>query len=84
MRRKFPCLIVETAILASSVLSGCELMPVEEEPPAVPIVNEYSGPGYEQVTVLRGDLVLKRDISCVYSATPRNLRAQRSLPYMLH
>jgi len=68
MRRKFPCLLTAAAIFTASVLSGCELMPVEEAPPAVPIVNEYSGPEYEQVTVLRGDMVLKREIPCAYTA----------------
>ena len=63
-----PLLIILAAALAMSVFAGCELMPVEEALPAIPIVKEYTAETYTQTEVLRGDLVLQRAITCKYGA----------------
>lgn len=52
--------------LLSLGLTGCQLIPVEEELPAAPVIQEYEAEEYEQAVVVRGNLVLEEKIMCRY------------------
>ena len=47
-------------------ISGCNLMPREEQLPQAPVIEEYEGAEYTQTTVYRGDLVRTTTIYCNY------------------
>jgi macrolide-specific efflux system membrane fusion protein len=51
------------------ILTGCNLLPVEEELRTVPIVSPYKAEEYNYVQVERGDLQLTEAISCEYQPT---------------
>lgn len=55
-------------IAAALPLSGCGLLPVEEQLPAAPVIQEYTQPEYEQVAVKRGDVISILNVSCSYVA----------------
>lgn len=49
-----------------ALLSGCALLPEEEEYRSIPVVREYTAQEYQYATVTRGDLALTESISCQY------------------
>ena len=58
-------------ILAATLvttLSGCQLIPVEEELPVAPVVKTYQGVEHDQVVVKRGDLIATSVVQCKYQA----------------
>lgn len=56
-------------LLIGCVLSGCGILPTEEEFDAAPVVKEYEGNNYNKYTVTRGDMVQKESISVTYQGT---------------
>lgn len=53
-------------MIASFMLSGCQLIPEEETMPTRPILHSYEEQGYTTETVMRGDLVSTVSVSCWY------------------
>lgn len=53
-------------VMMTVLLSGCALLPVEEEYRSIPSVKEYTPQEYRYVTVSRGDLARTESISCQY------------------
>ena len=51
-----------------TTLSGCQLIPVEEELPVAPVVKTYQGVEHDQVVVTRGDLIATSVVQCKYQA----------------
>lgn len=47
-------------------LTGCQIVPIEEELPAPPVISEYEAEEYVQTFVMQGDLVLEENIVCRY------------------
>jgi multidrug efflux pump subunit AcrA (membrane-fusion protein) len=58
--------IVIAAILIN--LSGCSLIPKEEEIPEAPITSTYKIQDYKKVEVMRGDVIEGVSIDCTYEA----------------
>ena len=56
------------AIIAAGclLLSGCDLLPAEEAFRTAPLIREYQMEAFTLAACTRGDLILKRSISCVY------------------
>ena len=48
------------------LLSGCSLLPQEEQLQLTPVIPEYEKPSYRFITVERGDLLLEQRVSCSY------------------
>lgn len=67
MRRTAGCLLAATLCVTS--LSGCGILPTEEEFDAAPIVKEYEGNNYNKYTVKKGDMVQKESLICKYQGT---------------
>lgn len=61
--------ILGAYLLIGCVLSGCGILPTEEEFDAAPVVKEYEGNNYNKYTVTRGDMVQKESISVTYQGT---------------
>jgi len=59
--------ILSLVALFSVLLTGCELIPVEESFQAAPIFQEEVIEEYSQTVVLRGDLVNTEKVTCKYS-----------------
>lgn len=59
--------ILSLVALFSVLLTGCELIPVEESFQAAPIFQEEVVEEYSQTVVLRGDLVNTEKVTCKYS-----------------
>ena len=67
MRKNVLRLIV--LVLVSIVLSACQLLPEEEVLPPIPVIRSYEVEEYEQVTVMRGDLVSTATVRLTYKLT---------------
>lgn len=48
--------------------AGCGIMPEEEEFPAAPVIRTYEAAEYEQVAVMRGDMILTKKVKCTYAS----------------
>ena len=48
--------------------ASCAVMPQEEELPAAPVIRAYVAEEYEQVPVMRGDMVLTKKVRCTYAS----------------
>ena len=57
------------ALVLSLLLASCQLMPVEETLPEVPVIRDYEKKTYDQSKVMRGDLILSEDVRCTYEIT---------------
>ena len=68
MRYKIPILLMILAALSVSMFSGCELMPVEEELPTMPTVQEYIAETVKEAVVMRGDMEDSRTIALKLNA----------------
>lgn len=55
-------------LLVPFMLTGCQLLPKEEELPVVPPIYVYEAEEYKQTTVMRGDLEKITKIYCTYVA----------------
>ena len=53
------------------VLSGCGILPTEEEFDAAPLVKEYDGSKIGKYTVVRGDMVQTESIAAHYQGTKK-------------
>ncbi len=67
-KKKTWCLVL---LLVPFLCTSCQLMPVEEELPAAPVIRAYEGAAYRQVTVTRGDLILTKAVRCTCVPTRR-------------
>ncbi len=56
-------------LLFTMVLSGCSILPTEEEFDAAPLVAEYEGDAYSKYTVTKGDMTDTESISVTYQGT---------------
>ena len=64
MRKNFlRCLAL---MIMPGVFTSCQFLPEEEVLPAIPVIHSYETTEYEQATVMRGDLVLGKTVSCTY------------------
>ena len=48
------------------LLSGCSLLPQEEQLQMTPVIPEYEKPAYQFISVTRDDLISEEHISCTY------------------
>lgn len=55
-----------TAVFLPLILTGCQLLPKEEEFPAAPMIQSYEAAQYKEATVMRGDLYQTKSIACKY------------------
>lgn len=63
-------LIMAAVMLTTAgLMSGCGILPKEEEFQAAPVVKEYEGANYGKTAVKRGDLVDADDINVTYYGT---------------
>ena len=61
-------------LLASTMLSACQLLPAEETLPPMPVIHAYEVEEHELVTVMRGDLVSTASVNLTYGlAKQQNL-----------
>ncbi len=58
-------------VLGCAGLTGCSILPTEEEFDAAPVVKEYEGASFNKVTVTRGTLRKTEEISGKYKGTVR-------------
>lgn len=58
-------------VLAGVMLSGCGILPTEEEFDAAPVVKEYEGNNYSKYTVVRGDMVETESLAVTYQGTKK-------------
>ncbi len=65
MKRNRFCAIGMVLLL----LSGCSLLPEEEELRTAPVVSAYEAEEYKYVLVTQGDMILKEDMVCFYEPT---------------
>lgn len=63
MRKK--CLLI-LVLCVSLLMSACQLIPVEESLPPVPVIHPYEQSEFKLATVMRGDMSLDLTIRCVY------------------
>lgn len=56
-------------ILVGAALSGCGILPTEEEFDAAPVVREYEGNNYSKYTVVKGDMVETESLAVTYQGT---------------
>lgn len=61
--------ILSSIALAAVFLTGCELIPQEEVFQVAPIIQVEENQEYSQATVMRGDLINTKNISCKYVPT---------------
>lgn len=47
---------------------SCGILPEEEELPAAPVIRTYEAEEYQQVTVMRGDMLLTKKVKCTYAS----------------
>jgi len=71
MRKKSLLRLPCTIGIVSLFLSGCQLIPTEDELPSTPVIQSYESGEYMMATVMRGDLALSKSISCKYAPTQR-------------
>ena len=64
MRRK--AMLLSAVLLAAMALSGCSLLPEEEEIRTAPLLRDYEREEYEMALVERGDLTLVEKVTCKY------------------
>lgn len=57
--------------VAACVVSGCGILPTEEEFDAAPLVKEYDGGNAGKYTVVRGDMVQTESIAAQYQGTKK-------------
>lgn len=50
-------------------MSGCAILPTEEEFDAAPLVKQYEGNNYSKYTVTRGDMIERESLSVTYQGT---------------
>lgn len=58
-----------------ALLTGCQLLPVEEQLPEVRPLSVYEPEAYQQVTVQRGDLEKNIEVNCTYEAVNEEIAA---------
>ena len=58
-------------IVVPILCTSCQIMPVEEELPAAPVIRSYEAKEYEQTMVIRGDMVLNKTVRCTYMPAKR-------------
>ena len=68
MKKKIILWVMLAAMMCSGLLSGCQLIPKEEELPVAPIIESNEVEEYKQVTVVRKDLVAIDTVNCKYEA----------------
>ena len=68
MKKKIILWVMLAAMMCSGLLSGCQLIPMEEELPVAPIIESNEVEEYKQVTVVRKDLVAIDTVNCKYEA----------------
>lgn len=51
------------------LVTGCSILPKEEEFDTAPLVKSYAGNGYSKYTVTRGDMIDKESLSVTYQGT---------------
>ena len=69
MRRVSRWLCICTIV--ACVVSGCGILPTEEEFDAAPLVKEYDGGNTGKYTVVRGDMVQTESIAAQYQGTKK-------------
>ena len=74
MRKKRPCLLLAGLMILS--LTGCFLLPAEEQLPTLPLLDPEETPEYDYAYVTRGDLVHEEVLTCSVVA-----RQEESLSY---
>lgn len=62
-------ILVLVGVVSCLCLTSCGVLPTEEEFDAAPMVKEYEGAGFNKVTVTRGNLVKKQEITGKYKGT---------------
>lgn len=62
-------ILVLVGVVSCLCLTSCGVLPTEEEFDAAPMVKEYEGSGFNKVTVTRGNLVKKQEITGKYKGT---------------
>ena len=68
MKKKYIVWVTLAAMLSSVFMSGCQLIPVEEELPVAPIIETNDVEEYKQISVERRDLIAIDTVSCKYEA----------------
>lgn len=63
------CKLLGTYLMVGAVLSGCGILPTEEEFDVAPLVKEYEGNNYNKYTIAKGDMVKKVSISASFQGT---------------
>lgn len=63
--------LLSMGVLAGVMLSGCGILPTEEEFDAAPVVKEYEGNNYSKYTVVRGDMVETESLAVTYQGTKK-------------
>nr|MBP3598758.1 efflux RND transporter periplasmic adaptor subunit [Eubacterium sp.] len=70
MKRRIIALTLMSAVACMSI-TGCGILPTEEEFDAAPVVKEYEGASFNKVTVTRGTLRKTEEIMGKYKSTVR-------------
>ena len=65
LRRLLPAVIFASVPLTCV---SCGILPEEEELPAAPVIRTYEAEEYQQVTVMRGDMLLTKKVKCTYAS----------------
>ncbi len=60
--------ILLLAVFMLFPMTSCFLLPKETEVPALPLVTPYDGSDYRTANVIRGDMELKKTVTCTYQA----------------
>lgn len=55
------------------LLTACQMVPVEEELPAAPVMQSYEIEEYQLTTVKRGDIFLEKTVRCEYIPANREM-----------
>lgn len=69
MHRKL--LALTALLMIPTICTSCQLMPVEEELPAAPVIRAYEAKEYKLTTVMRGDIALTEIVTCTYNPANR-------------
>lgn len=63
--------LLSMGVLVGFVLSGCGILPTEEEFDAAPVVKEYEGSNSSKYTVVKGDMVETESLAVTYQGTKK-------------
>ena len=64
--RRTPLALMAVMLLVLQVVTGCSILPQEEEFRSAPLVKEYEGAMFSKYSVKSGDIIEAEDIECTY------------------